>query len=121
MTAVHVSVSCAGSDALLAAASQASFRDTPQQPKTNCIRMRSPRSRGRSRRGMIQRSIGSDAVRGPVRRVLRRKGEPVKIDALNSAVPVCGMALDGFLYQYARRCVRFCGRIASILRRPWQR
>ncbi|RNF15664.1 hypothetical protein TcG_07038 [Trypanosoma cruzi] len=99
MPAVHLSVSCASSDALLTAASQASFRDTPQRPKINCTRTRSPRSRGRSRGRMIQQSIGSDAVRGPVRRVLRGKGKPVKIDALNSAVPVCGMALDGFLYQ----------------------
>ncbi|RNC59175.1 hypothetical protein TcCL_ESM03243, partial [Trypanosoma cruzi] len=40
MPVLHVSVNCARSDASLAYASHASFLDTPQCPKTSCIRVR---------------------------------------------------------------------------------
>ncbi|RNC55019.1 hypothetical protein TcCL_ESM07504 [Trypanosoma cruzi] len=40
MPVLHVSVSCARSDASLAYASHASFLGTPQWPRTNCIRVR---------------------------------------------------------------------------------
>ncbi|RNC41016.1 hypothetical protein TcCL_NonESM09445 [Trypanosoma cruzi] len=66
MPVIHLSVSCARSDAFSDFAPQAPFLDTPQWPTTSCIRVRAPRRGGRSRSVQSQRCIGTDAVRGPV-------------------------------------------------------
>ncbi|EKG07085.1 hypothetical protein TCSYLVIO_001789 [Trypanosoma cruzi] len=93
---IHVSVSCVGSGSLLASASQALFRDTPQWTRTSCVRVRAPRRGGRSRSAQSRRSIGSDAVRGPVCGAVGRESGSVKVDTPRGTPPVCGMLPNGF-------------------------
>ncbi|RNC38883.1 ribonuclease HI [Trypanosoma cruzi] len=112
---------CVWSDVLRASASQASFLDTSRWPKTNCIRMRAPRCCDAEGGASVDEVSGQTPRKGPACRTVGRDGDPAKIDTPHGALLVCGMLLNCFLDQYVRRCIRFCGCMVSVRRRPRQR